>query len=330
MKTTLLRSLSATVLVLNLPFGTAHAGALPGPLVSTAWLADHLDQVQIIEVRGNPKSFTTAPQIETDAKGKKTLEEVGGHIRGSTLIESKKMRVDRRIGDLTVKYMIPERAEFEKLVQAAGIDTGKPIVIVPVGQELHDVDDGIRLYWQFKVYGETELAMLDGGIAAWLLEGRPVVTDAAAAKAGSWKSPSDQSARYFADSNEVAAAIDQGSAQLVDGRDAAQFHGLSKRDYVHAYGHLQGARLLSPDTTFRHSGGSVKLLGTATYKAVLQAQGIDPARPAIAYCNSGAVASLPWFIMSELVGVPKAKLYDGSLHEWTLEKRPLVGAVPLN
>lgn len=329
MKTTLLRSLSATVLALSLQFGTAHAGALPGPLVNTAWLADHLDQVQIIEVRGNPKSFTTAPQIETDAKGKKTIEEIGGHIPGSRLIESKKVRVDRKFGDLTVKYMIPERAEFEKFVQAAGIDTGRPIVIVPVGQEPHDLNDAMRLYWQFKVYGETELAVLDGGIAAWLLEGRPVATGAPAAKAGSWKSPSDQSARYFADSKDVAAIIDRGGAQLVDAREAPQYHGLVKRDYVYAYGHLQGARLLSPDTTYR-SGGALKLYGATTYKAVLQAQGIDPAAPTVVYCNSGAQSGLPWFILSELIGNPDVRQYDGSLHQWTLEKRPLAGAVPLN
>jgi len=48
------------------------------------------------------------------------------------------------------------------------------------------------------------------------------------------------------------------------------------------------------------------------------------------YCNSGSQSGLPWFILSELVGNKNAKQYDGSLHQWTLEKRQLVGAVPLN
>jgi thiosulfate/3-mercaptopyruvate sulfurtransferase len=34
--------------------------------------------------------------------------------------------------------------------------------------------------------------------------------------------------------------------------------------------------------------------------------------------------------MSEVLGNKQARLYDGSLHQWTLEKRPLEGAVPLN
>ena len=308
----------------------AQAAGLPGPLVDTAWLAANAADVQVVEVRGNVKSFTAKPDISTDAKtGKKTIEEIGGHIPGSRLVEWKNVRVDRKIRDLTVKYMIPERTDFEKIVQAAGIDADKPIVIVPVGLDASDVNDAMRLYWQFKVYGEDNVAMLDGGMAAWLLDGKPHASDAPAAKTGNWKSKSDQTARYFADSPEVATIIEKKNVTLVDAREAPQFHGLVKRDYVSAYGHLDGAKSLSPDTTDKKVGGAIKLLSANTYKAVLAAQGIDPAAPAVVYCNSGAQSGLPWFILSELVGNKNVKQYDGSLHQWTLEKRPLVGAVPL-
>lgn len=328
--TNLLRGLAAASFAMGLQLAAA-ASQLPGPLVTTAWLAENASKVQIVEVRGNAKSFTTAPSFETDAKsGKKTIDEIGGHIAGSRLVESKKVRVDRKIGELTVKYMIPERADFEKFVQAAGIDADKPIVIVPVGLEPSDLNDAMRLYWQFKVYGEDRLAVLDGGIAAWLLEGRPHVTDAPAAKAGTWKSPADRTDRYFADSAEVAEIIAKRDAQLIDAREAPQYHGLVKRDYVFAYGHLDGAKSLSPDTTYKSSGGALRLLAPNTYRAVLQAQGIDPAAPAVVYCNSGSQSGLPWFILSEVLGNGNVKQYDGSLHQWTLEKRPLVGAVPLN
>jgi len=308
----------------------AWAGPLPGPLVDSKWLADNLDKVQVVEVRGNAKSFTAEPEIATDAKGKKTIEEIGGHIAGSRLVESKGVRVDRKFGDLTVKYMIPERADFEKFVQRAGIDAGKPMVIVPVGLNAADVNDAMRLYWQFKVYGEDDMAVLDGGMAGWLLEGKPFAKDTPAAKTGSWTSKTDRTAQYFADSNEVAAIIEKKNATLVDAREAPQFHGLVKRDYVYAYGHLDTAKNLSPDTTYKTSGGVVKMLPVNTYKAVLAAQGIDPTAPAVVYCNSGSQSGLPWFILSELVGNKNAKQYDGSLHQWTLEKRQLVGAVPLN
>lgn len=307
----------------------ALAQALPGPLVDTNWLAANLDKVQVLDLRGSAKSFTEEPEFD-EVKGKKVVDEVGGHIAGSRLMEFKSIRVEREINGNKVKYMVPERAVFEKMVQDAGIDSGKPIVIVPVGLSLSDVNDGMRLYWQFKLYGEDNVAMLDGGMAAWLVEGKPFVRDALTARTGNWKSPADRTAQLFADANEVAAIAEKKSVQLIDGRELPQYHGLTKRDYVFAYGHIDTARSLSPDTTYKKVGGAIKLLPANTYRAVLKAQGIDPEAPSVVYCNSGAQSSLPWFILSEVLGNRQARQFDGSLHQWTLEKRPLVGAVPLS
>jgi len=323
------KQVAAATLAWGLAASAVLAQALPGPVVDTAWLAANLDKVQVLDLRGSAKSFTADPEIE-EVKGKKVVDEVGGHIAGSRLMEFKTIRVEREINGNKVKYMVPERAVFEKMVQDAGIDGDKPIVIVPVGLSLSDVNDGMRLYWQFKLYGEDKVAMLDGGMAAWLQEGRPYVKDALVAKVGNWKSAADRTAQLFADSTDVAAIVEKKNAQLIDGRELPQYHGLMKRDYVHAYGHIDTAKALSPDTTYKKDGSAIKLLSANTYRGVLQAQGIDPAAPSVVYCNSGAQSSLPWFILSEVLGNKSAKQFDGSLHQWTLEKRPLVGAVPLN
>lgn len=323
------KQVAATTLAWGLAAASALAQALPGPVVNTAWLAANLDKVQVLDLRGSAKSFTTDPEFD-EVKGKKVVDEVGGHIAGARLMEFKTIRVEREINGNKVKYMVPERAVFEKMVQDAGIDGDKPIVIVPVGLSLSDVNDGMRLYWQFKLYGEDKVAMLDGGMAAWLQEGRPYVKDALVAKVGNWKSAADRTAQLFADSTDVAAIVQKKSAQLIDGRELPQFHGLMKRDYVYAYGHIDTAKPLSPDTTYKKDGSAIKLLSANTYRGVLQAQGIDPAAPSVVYCNSGAQSSLPWFILSEVLGNQSAKQFDGSLHQWTLEKRPLVGAVSLN
>ncbi len=307
----------------------AAAGPLPGPIVDTQWLAANLDKVQIVDVRSRPQIYQSEPEFETDAKtGRKTLSEVGGHIAGSRLIDMKNMRTDRVIAGVTVKYMIPEKADFQKAVQAAGIDAGRPIVLVSVGTDVADIDDVLRVYWQFKVYGEDDIAVLDGGMAAWLIEGRPYRVDAAPVRTGSWLATADRSDRYAAGSDDVTRAISSRSATLVDSRDARQFHGLIKRDYVSAYGHLEGARLFPTELVMKQSSGALKFMSAATYRGLLKGQGIDPDAPAITYCNSGHLSSGPWFLLSELLGNREARLYDGSLHQWTLEKRPLVGAVP--
>lgn len=318
----------ASGLVLSATFWVAQAGVLPGPLVDTQWLAANADKVQIVEVRGNAKSFTTEPEVATDAKGKKTIEEIGGHIPGAVLVDAKKMRTDRKYGDLTVKYMIPEAADFEKYVRSSGVVAGKPIVLVPVGLDVADINDALRMYWQFKVYGEDDMAVLNGGYASWLLEGRAWSREASVAN-GNWSVKADRTAQYFATSDDVAKAMQTRSATLVDSRDAPLFHGLVKRDYVFGSGHIEGARLYPTDLMFKASGGALKFMAPATYRGLLAAQGIDDKAAAITYCNSGHLSSGPWFLMSEVLGNRQVKLYDGSLHQWTLEKRPLAGAVPL-
>ena len=322
---------TGAALVTALGVLAAHAGMLPGPVVSTKWLAENLDKVQVVEVRSNVKSFTEKPEVETDAKtGKKTVAEVGGHIPNSRLVDMKTMRTDRVYGNLTVKYMIPEKTAFEKTMQAAGVDTAKPMVLVPVGADATDLDDALRVYWQLKVYGEDDMAVLDGGMATWLLEGREHSVAPATAKVGTWLAKADRSAQYFATSEDVAKAMADKSAVLIDSRDARQFNGLGKRDYVSAYGHLEGAKLYGTDLLVNTAAGASKFMAANTYRGLLSAQGIDPAAPAITYCNSGHLSSGPWFVESEILGNKSVKLYDGSLHQWTLEKRPLVGAVSLN
>lgn len=311
----------------------AHAGTLPGIIVSTQWLAENKDKVQIVEVRSNVKSFVEQPEVETDAKsGKKTVVEVGGHIPNSRLVNMKDMRTDRVFGDLKVKYMIPEKTVFEKAMQAAGVSTSEnlPIVLVPVGAEPTDLNDVLRVYWQLKIYGEDNMAVLNGGMAKWLLEGREYSSAPASAKAGNWVAKADRSAQYFATSEDVAKASTDKSATLIDGRELRNFHGLVKRDYVEAYGHIEGARHYSPDLLVNTANGVATFMPANTYRALMKAQGIDPAAPAITYCNSGHLASGSWFVVSEILGNPSAKMYDGSVHQWTLERRPLVGAVPLN
>jgi thiosulfate/3-mercaptopyruvate sulfurtransferase len=301
----------------------AQAGLLPGPIVETTWLAANASQVQVVEIRSNVKSYASKPEIAVDAKGKKTIEEVGGHIPGALLANFKNLRGDRIINGKKVQYMIPEAADFEKIVRQTGVVAGKPIVLVPVGAEVADVDEALRLYWQFKVYGEDDVAVLNGGYMAWLLEGRPFELTTASAQ-GNWAVKGDRMAQFFASSDDVQAASQNKSATLVDARDLPTFHGLSKRDYVYDFGHIEGAQIFTPDLMFKNSGGALKFMNAETYRGLFKGQGIDPQKDVITYCNSGHLAAGPWFLMSEVVGNPRTRLYDGSMHEWTLEKRPVV------
>jgi thiosulfate/3-mercaptopyruvate sulfurtransferase len=319
----------AVTLVLAGIVSLAQAITLPGPIVSADWLAANQSEVQILEVRGDVASYVRSPEFEVDKKtGKKMLVEVGGHISDSSLLDFKKVRADRMIDGKKIKYLIPEKADFEKIIQAVGISSDKPIVLVPIGLDISDVDEALRAYWQFKVYGEDNIAVLDGGMAGWLAEGRDYAVSPSTKTNGNWTAKAERK-ELIANSEQVASASKSGKVNLIDARQPAQFFGLSKRDYVGAYGHIAGAKELAPELLAKTSKGALYFWDKNTYNALLTANGINPKSPAISYCNSGHLAAGGWFVLSELVGNKSTKLYDGSLYLWTLEGRPLVG-VPLN
>jgi thiosulfate/3-mercaptopyruvate sulfurtransferase len=306
----------------------AEAVSLPGPVVSADWLSKNIDDVQVVMVTGDTAVFTRAPEIVTDSRtGKRVVAEVGGHMAGATLFDFKKARVEKAIATAKVKFLIPELADFEKLVRSIGVNAGKPIVLVPLGLEVSDVDEALRVLWSFKVYGEQNIAVLDGGLAGWLADGKPVTVARASKPAGNWSGKAPNSA-LVATGDEVAEASKTGKTALIDARPAPQFFGITKSPSISAAGHVAGARNFSPDILTRSANGALYFLGKATYEALLKQIGIDPAAPTITYCNTGHLASGAWFMAHEIVGNKNVKLYDGSMHYWTLESRPVV-AVPM-
>ncbi|QWD60868.1 sulfurtransferase [Polynucleobacter sp. MWH-UH35A] len=319
----------ALALVLTSLVSLVQALTLPGPVVSADWLSNNLSDVQVIEVRTDLASYVRNPEFDVDKKtGKKFLVEVGGHISNSSLLDFKKVRVERMVDGKKIKFLIPEKADFEKLVQTLGINSDKPIILVPIGQDMSDIDEALRTYWSFKVYGEDQVAVLDGGIAGWLNEGREFTTANTQKPAGNWAAKAYRK-ELIASSDDVAAASKGGKPQLLDARQPAQYLGLAKRPDVLTFGHISGSKELAPELLAKPVNGALYFWLKNTYDALMSANGLSIKAPTIAYCNTGHLAAGGWFVMSELVGNKSTKLYDGSLYLWTLEGRPLVG-VPLN
>jgi thiosulfate/3-mercaptopyruvate sulfurtransferase len=309
--------------------GFAQAGELPAAVVSADWLSKNISEVQILEVTGLVKTFNQTPEFEVDKKtGKKSLVEVGGHIEGSHLLDFKDVRVERLLDGEKTKFMIPEQADFQKLIQSSGINAGKPIVIVPIGQDITDVDEGLRAFWQLRVYGEKNVAVLDGGLAGWLAEGRAFSTDSTTTVTGNWiAQAADQG--LIATTAQVSQASSTGSVQVIDARQPSQYLGVSKKPDVAGFGHISGAKMFSPELMTRSANGAVYFLKPATYASILQANGIRSNEPAISYCNTGHLASGSWFILAEILGNKSARLYDGSAYLWAKKGNKLEG-VALN
>jgi len=179
-------------------------------------------------------------------------------------------------------------------------------------------------YWEFKLYGHDNVALLDGGRKKWELDGRTLTTETAARPATTYTAQdADLSIRAFRD--EVVAAI--GEQNLVDVRSPDEFSGKIlapahlPQEQSQRPGHIPSAinipwsKAANEDGTFRSDEELRKLYGS---------EGFDDGRATIAYCRIGERSSHTWVVLHELLGYRDVKNYDGS---WT-EYGSLIG-VPI-
>lgn len=290
----------------------ASAASVPGPLVDVAWLKANKGKVVILDVRKKPANF-----------------EKQGHIPGAVVVPWKQVRGKKTVGGVALIKMLPSAASFARLMKASGVNKDSAVVITTNGLSSPDVFLGTRLYWQLKYYGHDNVAMLDGGNAAWAAAKLPLSKDRSAAKPGNW-APTAERKELLASTSDVAAMVKGGSKSLVDARTLDYHLGLEqKKKYVYNNGHIPGSHIMPHDLLVAHKGPKT-FRAAEKLKATLKAMGVDLSAANVAYCNSGHLGSGLWFAMHELAGNKKAKLYDGSMHAWTKDKSRPVTKMKLN
>lgn len=300
----------------------AAAVSLPGPLVETDWLANNMGNVVILDVRKDVKSFTKKPVFKKDKKsGKSKLKKVAGHIPGATLVKYKKLRTKIKVDGRTVQKMRVGKAAFENVLQKAGVNKDSAVVIVYKGVSNGDLTIATRFYWQMKYYGHDNMAILNGGMAQWILDKRAVSSKASKAKKGNWLAAAERN-EILATSKDVEAAVKK-KEQLIDTRAISLYLGTwRKKSYVYANGHIPGAKPYPNELL--SSKMPAKFLKISDSKSLFTQMGISVDKKSITYCNSGHLATGSWFVLSELMGNKNVKMYDGSMHQWTLEKHDVV------
>ncbi len=301
------------------------AAALPGPLVTAQWLHDHLNEVTVIDIRDDMGRLTAPPKFSVDqGTGKKILVETGGHIAGALSVDFTKIREQRVVDGIKLAAMMPTKETFERVMDEAGLDAGRPIVIAPTGESVESIDMATRLFFQLKYFGDDNIAILNGGTNGWIGAGYEVSTDAIPPRRGNWTATAERS-EILATTGDVQESARSHATQLVDARPTAQYFGITKSPIVLAAGHVEGARSFPTEAVSRPAAGGQYFMTASEYRTILAHQDIRPDEPSISYCNTGHYASGAWFVAHEILKNPKAKLYAGSMNEWTHLKNPVVG-----
>lgn len=206
--------------------------------------------------------------------------------------------------------MLPNRDHLTALFSRLGLAADQSIVVVPAGGGVSELAAAARIYWTLKACGLHPIAILDGGMAAWLAEGRPTESGTPVITPGSF-TPTPAAPEVRADAAAVLSAMEAGES-LLDARSPSYFAGLEKAPEAGAAGHIPGA--LNIDYTLAYDPLRQRLRPRAELDRLFAAV---PATPVVSYCNTGHTAALNWFVLSEVLGRPGIRLYDGSMTDWT-------------
>ena len=257
-------------------------------LVSADWVAQNLNNPNVVLV-----------EVDED-----TALYEQGHIDGAITFHWRDDLQDGLIRDLISKE------KFEALLSKSGISTDTTVVLYGGNNNWF----ATYAFWYFKIYGHTDVRLLDGGRKRWELDARPFVTNVPTRVATSYVAKErDNSIRAFRD--EVISSI--GKSNIVDVRSPAEFSGelaapahlLQESSQIK--GHIPTAKNI-PWSKAANEDGTFK--SDAELKELYVGAGVDLTKDTIAYCRIGDRSAFSWFVLHELLNVSNVKNYDGS---WT-------------
>lgn len=268
--------------------------ANPDVLVSTQWVADHLNDpaVRIVESDEDPLLYAA------------------GHIPGAVQVDWA-----RDLNDpLRRDYL--DRERFEQLMSRLGIANDTTVVFYGDKNNWW----ATYAYWVFQLFGHTRAKIMDGGRLKWEREGRPLTREVPSYPPAQYRAPERDDTRIRAFRDQVMKHI-EARLPLVDVRSPQEYTG--ERLHMPEYpnegalrgGHIPGAKNVPWARAVNPEDGTFKS-AEELRKIYLEEQGLQPDDDVIVYCRIGERSSHTWFVLKELLGYPKVRNYDGSWTEW--------------
>ena len=267
----------------------------PKTLVSTEWLAAHLKDPDLRILDGS----WYLPQQGRDAKA----EYEAGHIPGARFFDIDDISDHR--SDLP--HMAPPVEKFMSMMRALGVGDGHQVVVY----DTHGLFSAARVWWLFRLMGQTNVAVLDGGLPKWREEGRPF-TDLPPTIRDRHMIV-EYKPELVKDVTQIASASKLGDYEIVDARSPERYRGevTEPRPGLRS-GHIPNSKNL-PYGDLLNADGTMK--DPAALRAQFEGVGVDLSKPVITSCGSGISAAVLSLAM-ERMGKTDHALYDGSWTEW--------------
>jgi thiosulfate/3-mercaptopyruvate sulfurtransferase len=266
----------------------------PEVLVSTEWLAENLDDPTLRIVESNEDVLLYAT----------------GHIPGAVHIDWREDLQDSLVRD----YISTEA--FAELASRHGITPETTVLFYG------DKSNWWATYalWAFRLFGHTNVKILNGGRDKWVREGRELTREKPSFEPTGYPVPErryDEEIRAFYDD---AKAHFEAKKPLIDVRSPGEFRGEIThmpeypQEGVLRGGHIPGAKsvpwktAVNEDGTFKSAAELQKIYG--------EFAGLNKGDDIVAYCRIGERSSHTWFVLTYLLGYEHVRNYDGSWTEW--------------
>lgn len=267
----------------------------PKTLVSTEWLGAHLKDPDLRVLDGT----WFLPGDERNARA----DYEASHIPNARFFDIDEISDHR--SDLP--HMVPPVEKFMSRLRAMGVGDGHQVVVY----DQAGLFSAARVWWLFRLMGQENIAVLDGGLPKWLAEERP--TEDLPPIVRDRHMTVRRQNQMVKDVTQVSAASKLGDYEILDARAAARFRGEAPepREGLRS-GHIPGSKSI-PYTQLLQKNGTMK--SPDALREVFAAAGVDMSKPVITSCGSGVTAAIINLAL-ERVGKTDHALYDGSWTEW--------------
>jgi thiosulfate/3-mercaptopyruvate sulfurtransferase len=272
------------------------------PLVTTDWLAAHLDDPRVRVVDASYKMPGVTPLPSDDY--------LSAHIPGAVFFDV------NAIADPNDPrpHMFPNAEKFARDVAALGISSGDTVVVYDSGGWVA----APRAWWMLLAFGHRDVKVLDGGLKKWRAEGRAVETGKVARERGNFEARFDPA--YVRNKQQLLDNLQTRKEQVIDARPRPRFEGAVVEPWPgRRSGHIPNSRNVPYAELFDAATGAMKPLDEL--RRAFTAAGVDMEQPIVTSCGSG-VSALVLTLALYRLGVRGSALYDGSWAEWGLPDGP--------